>query len=1567
MTLVWMLDKAILDEVSETDSIYDRFFNVEVKLNVDDSMKGNDMAYAFMASLVSSLSDIQSVQDKKTLRGHVDIAYENALRRWYANSIVRERIAQRKFPDVTYLQHLYKKHEEWEQFKYAVKSFAKIWSEELEQNADCERLILEVGFSEKDSKIDELRSFLSKDVVSELPAHGGRGRYKHDKVEGYIRRYCTSDHSDSDFLFYALGKKERHILADYVVGLEESSANKFILYSSAQTGKTTDLKELCWELQESELYIPFSYEVRNNTKLKRENLPDCKYYGEKEVVIVIDALDEVNGQKYEDLIEEIGGYAYDHPEMKVLLSCRSNYRRERQLEIFKDLYLEELGGGDAQAHIDKQLGKAKGRKLSKFIIENQLRDFIKNPFFLNVLIDAYKADSNKLPKTKAEIYQLFIEDSYRKEKQYKNVQAVNYHSFDESVLLLERVAIGMSLMNAQTLGRDEMKECLKNDDANLEECLRYDLLQKEDEERYSFKHNAFREWLVAHYLSREGLDKAKQLATHPNGRIKPEWYNIIMLWVSMYGNDKKKEILAIHDWLKKASLDLVIYIDRDMLDENTRNNVFKGLLLEYKSLGIRMANILSQDYIEILAFGQSEETLVFLADEIMASEVGTAYYADLMCLCYFLDWGLWEKRNSSLIERLFAALEQKTKEALRIESSHDLSFLYFDNKFFTKKEYLESIYVIVKDSNHYEAIKSMIRLIDLADAVDEYLDYILEKEGYVHNKQEGTTTLVVSRTCIFTALSKVKSRDGVVKVLRHRFFNSNYAHSDEQEEYGKMITAILGQVCKLIKGGDEELASILENYYVVLFKDYHYQFDRDKHGQNLLQEFRNCYVNAGLRERGREAFEAKTGEIFRPREDKEPQWDELHQVFSLAALWMTVEDVKTDFDRMDSNNEYDWAKAGWYREIPYPELANYASRLYDERFPKPDRYSKGQERRVRSFQDFADYAIFKQIVLEMVSGIDEHTTRRAYGKRLRELEEGYNQYAFRFFLHYPKGEEQYDTEGIIKGIKNKEAYDSFFMKEVVGMLEHPDPDLAISEEIISRCRETAKNNVLKICDGKYPVFFYEDSLKQMLKGEFEIPSDKLLYLLDYGFIHISKKDDGDFFSKDYSIFDCITEHVGEEQLSPLVIERLRKCVDKEGPLLSYPFAKYIVENGVEDGYDLAIKFAFSGFSLSSNILEMLVKNGIRIEEIKAGAAEMPVSDRLYCYLLLSRDAGQGEWVKQQLEAEFNTYEGYTQKRAVQQLLSMGSMEALEFLSSHTEIIREGDDFHFNFEDADAVPSLCYFIDYNDKHKLDAHFMLNSILASLERIATKDKDSLFEVKDEMNRLAQRGKQFQYLNRYIIAFEDKFYAAYSGIGDIKEAMRMVDENDVENEEWTEEDSVYISYSWKSDSIRSVEHLCSVLENHSIPFKRDRKDCNYMDNIKEFMDAIRAGKMVIVVFSRVYLKSLNCMYELSGVMEHPDYFERILPVVADDDIRETRYYRNLAEYWIKEKEEQENEVNALKDLGYDLSKPEEEKLEKIEKIINLLPTIKKYLDWTNTESLNAMCASQFSSIIRKIRNAR
>ena len=72
------------------------------------------------------------------------------------------------------------------------------------------------------------------------------------------------------------------------------------------------------------------------------------------------------------------------------------------------------------------------------VFANQLEDFIKNPFFLSVLIDAYKGKGKQLPKTKADIYKLFIKkSSYDKEVKEKNVSLSAQHSFEESVRLLK--------------------------------------------------------------------------------------------------------------------------------------------------------------------------------------------------------------------------------------------------------------------------------------------------------------------------------------------------------------------------------------------------------------------------------------------------------------------------------------------------------------------------------------------------------------------------------------------------------------------------------------------------------------------------------------------------------------------------------------------------------------------------------------------------------------------------------------------------------------------------------------------------------------------------------------------------------------------------------------------------------------------------------------------------------------------------------------------------------------------------------------------------------------------------
>lgn len=164
------------------------------------------------------------------------------------------------------------------------------------------------------------------------------------------------------------------------------------------------------------------------------------------------------------------------------------------------------------------------------------------------------------------------------------------------------------------------------------------------------------------------------------------------------------------------------------------------------------------------------------------------------------------------------------------------------------------------------------------------------------------------------------------------------------------------------------------------------------------------------------------------------------------------------------------------------------------------------------------------------------------------------------------------------------------MKEVSAMMGRPDMDLPVTEEIKSRVVEWAKASVLKLSDGD-TIFFWREALGLMLRGEFEIPTEKLLSLLSYGSYKISRKDFDEYYSHEYSLFKYITERVDSMTLAPKVIEKLRTNIDNEEYPLSYSFSNYIIENQIEEGYSLVLRFALSGYSLSANVMETLVKKG----------------------------------------------------------------------------------------------------------------------------------------------------------------------------------------------------------------------------------------------------------------------------------------------------------------------------------------------------------------------------------------
>lgn len=97
------------------------------------------------------------------------------------------------------------------------------------------------------------------------------------------------------------------------------------------------------------------------------------------------------------------------------------------------------------------------------------------------------------------------------------------------------------------------------------------------------------------------------------------------------------------------------------------------------------------------------------------------------------------------------------------------------------------------------------------------------------------------------------------------------------------------------------------------------------------------------------------------------------------------------------------------------------------------------------------------------------------------------------------------------------------------------------------------------------------------------------------------------------------------------------------------------------------------------------------------------------------------------------------------------------------------------------------------------------------------------------------------------------------------------------------IFISYAWKGESEDMVNKLYSILKSkfneYGIELVRDKVDLGYKGSIKEFMRRIGGGSYIIVVISKKYLQSKNCMFELLEIAENKNFKDRIYPVVLGD----------------------------------------------------------------------------------------
>jgi hypothetical protein len=243
------------------------------------------------------------IKSRETLETDLLRSYNDALKEWSKNDDIRNMTA-RNFSSHFMQLGEYLKSPSSQIKEIEIEKLINLWGLKLRNYDKTYYYILEKQNEKLIEDMGVVRAFVDKNNK-----HSEIKLQQFEPIPDYIPRQVSTQINNFDFLTPNPTYKLREIIADN----ETHHERKFILYSSAQTGKTTELKHLAYQLQESELYTPFLFELNNYDSFdfyKRLKNIVVQFDG---VLLLLDAYDEIKDSNKDNFISQLNLFTLDFP------------------------------------------------------------------------------------------------------------------------------------------------------------------------------------------------------------------------------------------------------------------------------------------------------------------------------------------------------------------------------------------------------------------------------------------------------------------------------------------------------------------------------------------------------------------------------------------------------------------------------------------------------------------------------------------------------------------------------------------------------------------------------------------------------------------------------------------------------------------------------------------------------------------------------------------------------------------------------------------------------------------------------------------------------------------------------------------------------------------------------------------------------------------------------------------------------------------------------------------------------------------------------------------------------
>lgn len=1230
-----------------------------------------------------------------------------------------------------------------------------------------------------DEILVELKSMheMQEAILKELNTHN-KGKREFDPVPGYIQRYCTQRLKSDEVFSYLLEHKtfEKYRLVDVVSGRTECKGNKFILYSDAQTGKTTELLQLGWELQEEKRLIPILFKVKGCQDIRQE-LPALNKQIEKGLVVIIDALDEkFEGDARFNLYREVESYGEEHPHLNIVLTCRANYSGEYTFNEFNELNLSDLSWQDSLGFLNKEgVGH-----IAEEIERERLYEFVRTPFYLIALVDYYK-EKEALPENKGELYEFFIDRRLDQEEKLRLKQ--NSEMTSRGKMLLGKMAVAIQLMGANFIMKEELLTLFDNNYEDYNRVLRTGLTEPVEQDGCSFTHNSFKEFFVSRYLLKlDSFEEIQNLSCYRGTQIvKVGWYNTIALLLSQLPKESElsKQIL---EWIVNDNKNMVLHIDRKMFDEKRRTDIFKDIIEWHKSKYLRIADFSSSNYEDLMNFGCTAESIDYLMNELLGCYEIDNHAANILFLLRYIRSEYLSTQKATELRTLLLDVFMKFKD----DAEHIyVLFEAFESPWLKNEENADAIYEIEKDSEHPNIVNHLVEYITESGCAEKYVDVIIEKGHFIQEYNNDGYIRIIRRDDLYKAYQALTTWDSIKKVLaqlKEEFMKHLYWTSDEEkfeEIVGKMLGKVEGLVAEHPDAPDFVYEMLLE---MAEERSAFKKFEKDA----FFEFFEHTEMTQHYFDVSMETLKG----YFLDNSITWSNYDEHKKIESkayCAGLMLDEERLNQVVAMIDLGNPNgnslllclsQYASEDIQKQIEAIRKKRYPQYWHDKNAP-----TKWEIREQQDYDELMDYERFKRKVLKILeektpkNKEDMKQLRNTKVKFSEDEEDSISHYVFGvFYLFYDQAMDTFNLENVREYIGNYSNYQKYVVSKTAEHLYSDHNKIKINEEqkqlfkvaVVDWLCELAKKP-----SHPEPISSLQ-AIMVLLHHDVNIDDEMVLKLLPYTYCHIYLRTDiiNGYY---YSLFDYACERYVNRKSE--LLNAVRNYMDL--PVV-YPvqnlkeWCLYLIKNRVSSEYDRVINIMLSlpcedpAICIAQTLIDqeetrpMVLKDNI----LKRCGAEK----RLYIYEQLSSDENMDEFVRCGIENDLDELDNGNKERAVRLSLLKGSMKGLEYLEGNIHIIDIRSDLRKY--SLNALPLLLniYLKAIDNLHHSDYGGILNAV----EVIARETDEGWEKVNEAFAELIENDeKKFRHLNWYLRDWSVKRMEKASPVMTIGEAKKKINE--------------------------------------------------------------------------------------------------------------------------------------------------------------------------------------------------